>query len=286
MGKAFSTFQSMAIAISIMACMASYSTFAQGPTREMIQQSGVITDALDSICQEGYNLYVAECVNWESTDSLLAHYNVDEIGHSFIWQPTNDSWRVIFMDKEQKNCIFDFRYDLKSGEQTISYEPRPISENERGIFEKKDLMFKNAIEQYGDSLRYDPDYGRPNFDFVRIDDKTTRMYMLQGVERTGIIPFGNDLSIDFDNEGNITAFRRYHRSFIPISNEGEAAFHSHLKDNPYITPTDVCNFLLYHGNMKQTYILSTALGCYILYDAERNSATLFHIIGEGENQQE
>ena len=266
--------------------MAPCSAYAQGPTREMIQQSGVIIDALDSICQEGYNLYVAECVNWESTDSLLAHYNVDEIGHSFIWQPTNDSWRVIFMDKEQKNCIFDFRYDLKSGEQTISYEPRPISENERGIFEKKDLMFKNAIELYGDSLRYDPDYGRPNFDFVRIDDKTTRMYMLQGVERTGIIPFGNDLSIDFDNEGNITAFRRYHRSFIPISNEGEAAFHSHLKDNPYITPTDVCNFLLYHGNMKQTYILSTALGGYIVYDAERNSATLFHKIGDGENQQE
>ena len=256
--------------------MALCPTYGQGPTREMIEKAGVITDALDSICTEGYNLYVAEYVNWVSSDSLLAHYSVDEIGNNFIWQPTNDTWCVIFMDREQKNCIFEYRYDMSSQEQTVSYDSRPISEIERGILEKKNLMFKNAIEQYGDSLRYDPDYGRPNFDFVRIDTNTTRMYMLQGVERSGIIPFGNDCSIDFDNDCNIKAFRRYHRSFIPISNEGETAFHSHLKDNPYITPTDICNFLLYHGNMKETAVLSTALGGYIFYSAETHTATFFH----------
>jgi hypothetical protein len=182
------------------------------------------------------------------------------------------------MDKEQKNCIFEFRYDLNSKEQTVSYDSRPISENERGILEKKNLMLKNAIEQYGDSLHYNPDYGRPNFDFVRIDANTTRMYMLQGVERSGIIPFGNDFSFDFDNDCNVKAFRRYHRSFIPISNEGETAFHSHLKDNPYITPTDICNFLLYHGNMKETAVLSTALDGYIFYNAETHTATFVHEI--------
>ena len=252
--------------------------WAQGPTKEMIEKAGVITDALDSICTEGYNLYVAEYVNWVSSDSLLAHYRVDEIGNSFIWQPTNNTWSVVFMDKEQKNCIFEFRYDLNNKKQTVSYDSRPISENERGILEKKKLMLKNAIEQYGDSLRYNPDYGRPNFDFVRIDANTTRMYMLQGVERSGIIPFGNDFSFDFDNDCNVKAFRRYHRSFIPVSNEGETAFHSHLKDNPYITPTDICNFLLYHGNMKETAVLSTALDGYIFYNAETHTATFVHEI--------
>ena len=139
-------------------------------------------------------------------------------------------------------------------------------------------MLKNAIELYGDSLRYNPDYGRPNFDFVRIDANTTRMYMLQGVERSGIIPFGNDFSFDFDNDGNIKAFRRYHQSFIPVPNDGEMAFHSHLKDNPYITPTDICNFLLYHGNMKETAVLSTALGGYIFYSTETHTATFVHDI--------
>ena len=268
MSKSFLRNIRIVLAIFTMLSMASCPAYGQGPTKEMIEKAGVITEALDSICIEGYNLYVAEYVNWVSSDSLLAHYRVDEIGSSFIWQPTNDTWRVVFMDKEQKNCIFEFRYDLNSKEQTVSYDSRPIS------------VLKNAIEQYGDSLRYNPDYGRPNFDFVRIDANTTRMYMLQGVERSGIIPFGNDFSFDFDNECNVKAFRRYHRSFIPISNEGETAFHSHLKDNPYITPTDICNFLLYHGNMKETAVYSTALGGYIFYNAETNTATLFHEIKE------
>ena len=65
-------------------------------------------------------------------------------------------------------------------------------------------------------------------------------------------------------------------AIIPISNEGETALHSHLKDNPYITPTDICNFLLYHGNMKETAVLSTALGGYIFYSAETHTATFVH----------
>lgn len=260
------------IALSTMLSMGYCPSYGQ-PTLEMIQEAGVISDALDSICIEGYNLYTAEYVNWVSTDSLLAHFRVEEIGRSIIWQPTDDTWRVVFTDKELEKCLFEYRYDLKSKEQTILLDPRPITEEERGMLEKKNLMLKNAFEQYGDSLRYNPDYGRPNFDFVRIDSNTTRMYILQGVERTGIIPFGNDFSFDFDNDCNIKAFRRYHNSFIPISNEGETAIHSHLKDNPYITPTDICNFLLYHGRMKQTAVLSTALGGYIFYDAETHTAT-------------
>ena len=58
-----------------------------------------------------------------------------------------------------------------------------------------------------------------------------------------------------------------------ISDALETALHSHLKDNPYITPTDICNFLLYHGNMKETAVLSTALGGYIFYSAETHTAT-------------
>ena len=51
----------------------------------------------------------------------------------------------------------------------------------------------------------------------------------------------------------------------------ESVYHSHTKDNPYITPTDVCNFLLYRGSMKQTNIISPALGGMIIYDASTNS---------------
>ena len=264
MRKTFTAYQSIAIAIFIVGCMSSCYTLKRISCRMVI--------TLQEICKEGYNLYVSEHVNWVSSDSLLAHYSVDDIGGKIIWQPTDSTWNAMFLDTEQKNAIFELKYNIKSKHQVISYDIRPVTEMEKTVLEKQNTMFRNAIDQYGDSLRYNSDYGRPNFDFVRIDANTTRMYMLQGVERSGIIPFGNDISIDFDNNCKITAFRRYHRSFIPVSNDGEVAFHSHLRDNPYITPTDICNFLLYRGKMKQTYILSTAHKGYIIYDAESNSA--------------
>ena len=267
-----------AFALSTMLSISFCPSYGQ-PTLEMIQKAGVISDALDSICIEGYNLYTAEYVNWVSTDSLLAHFRVEEIGRSIIWQPTSDTWCVVFTDRAVEKCLFEFRYDLENKEQTISLDSRPITEEERGMLEKKNLMLKNALEQYGDSLRYNPNYGRPNFDFVRIDANTTRMYILQGVERTGIIPFGNDFSFDFDNECNIKAFRRYHNSFIPIDfsqKEGtiHKCTHSHLKDNPYITPTDVATFLLYGHDlygMNTFSVYSTALCCYFTYNATAHS---------------
>ena len=263
----------MAIVVAMTICLASCSVHKLIPSKKVKRpKPELIQAALDSICVEGYNLYIAERVNWVSTDSLFAHYSIDDIGGSAIWQPTNNIWRVLFLDKEQKNIILDLRYDVKSEEQVISYDKRPITEMEQSVIDKKNKMLESALDLYGDSLRYDPDYGRPNFDFVRIDENTTRMYMLQGVERSGIIPFGNDFSVDFDNDGNPTAFRRYHHSLIATPNDGEMAMHSHLKDNPYITPTDVCNFQLYHGRMKQLNIFSTALDGFIFYNVKSNFA--------------
>lgn len=237
-----------------------------------------IQAVLDSICNEGYNLFIAERVNWVSSDSAFGHYDADRFGSNIIWQPTDTTWRVVFFDAEMENCIFEYTYDILSNKQSISYDSRPITETERRQWEMKAIMWENALNRYGDSLHYNSSYGRPNFDFVRIDANTIRLYILQGVERPNVIPFGNDFSIDFDNNGTALVFRRYHRSFLPmptVDKNGESiatTYHSHLKDNPYITPTDICNFLLYRGKMKQTFVLSTALDGYIIYNAENNSA--------------
>lgn len=241
-------------------------------------QPEAIQAALDSICNEGYNLFVAERINWVATDSVLAHNDSEHIGGNIIWQPNNSTWSAVFFDRRYKNCIFELTYNTVTQETDFSYETRPISETERAQWDLKSTMVDNAIANYGDSLRYNGDYGRPNIDFVRIDTNTVRMYILQGVERPNVIPFGNDYSIDFDNQGNAKCFRRYHKSFLPMQtvdkegNKMETNYHSHLKDNPYITPTDICNFLLYGNGMKQMGVLSTALDGYIFYNAEKNTA--------------
>lgn len=264
----------LAICLVSMVSCSTHKTFSktERPRPRQIQA------ALDSICNEGYNLYIAERVNWVASDSAQEHCDINNVGGNIIWQPSSGVWKALFLDREQKNCIFELVYDTRTEKETYFYEPRPLSEQERAQWELKVTMWDNAMKNYGDSLHYSSDYGRPNIDFVRIDANTIRLYFLQGVERPNIVPFGNDYSIDFDDTGNTKAFRRYHRSFLPMSTVDEngekvaALYHSHLRDNPYITPTDICNFLLYRGEMETTYVLSLALDGYIIYNAKGNKA--------------
>ena len=237
----------------------------------------VIQAINDSICAEGAVLYTVERLNWVSTDSVFARYRHEDLGGNLIWQPTASTWSAIFYDKEKKNCIFELKFDTKSGAHSLSYDIRPITEEEQVQIKLKDTMLDNAFEKYGDQIKYNDKIGNPNFDFVRINDQLIRLYVLQGTVQPNTIPFGNDYSIDFDNSGNPLCFRKYHQSLIAVKtvddegNKVVSVVHSHLADNPYITPTDVCNFLLYRGNLEDSYIMSTALGGYIIHHAADNT---------------
>jgi len=231
----------------------------------------------DSICAEGAVLYTAERINWISTDSVLARYRNEELGGNLIWQPTASTWSAIFYDKDKKNCIFELKFDTKSGAHSLSYNVRPITQEEQAQIKLKTVMLDNAFDKYGDQITYNEKLGNPNLDFVRINDNLIRLYVLQGTVQPNTIPFGNDCSIDFDNNGNPLCFRKYHQSLIAVKtvddegNKVVSVMHSHLADNPYITPTDVCNFLLYRGELEDSYILSTALGGNIIHHAATNT---------------
>ncbi len=162
----------------------------------------VIQAINDSICAEGAVLFTVERLNWVSTDSVFARYRHEDLGGNLIWQPTASTWSAIFYDKEKKNCIFELKFDTKSGAHSLSYDIRPITEEEQVQIKLKDTMLDNAFEKYGDQIKYNDKIGNPNFDFVRINDQLIRLYVLQGTVQPNTIPFGNDYSIDFDNSGN------------------------------------------------------------------------------------
>ena len=237
----------------------------------------VIQAINDSICAEGSVLYTAERLNWVSTDSVLARCRLEDLGGSIIWQPTASTWSAIFYDKDKKNCIFELKLNTMSGANSLSYDIRPLTEEEQVQIKLKRTMLDNAFEKYGDQIKYNEEIGNLNFDFVRINDNLIRLYVLQGTVQPNTIPFGNDCSIDFDNNGNPLCFRKYHQSLIAIKtvdgkgNKIVSVVHSHLADNPFITPTDVCNFLLYRGELDDSYVLSTALGGYIIHHAANNT---------------
>ena len=66
--KSYTTIKSLVLSMVMILSMSSFSNDNQTSTNESAQESGAITDVLESICAEGYNLFLADYVNWESTD--------------------------------------------------------------------------------------------------------------------------------------------------------------------------------------------------------------------------
>ena len=234
---------------------------------------------LDSIIDEAWQLYYSERANWIASDLVMEKYKVEDLGGTLSWQPNDTVWSVIFMDKKKENSLLEYRINTREVKGMVMEDVRPLTQTELEEFDKRVKIINGAIEKYGDSLLFaSQSFGQPNFDIIRINDTLTRLYLLQGTVLENIIPFGNDYSIDFDKELNPIAFRKYHHSLIATRTKTEkggkveTVMHSHTKENPFITATDICNFLLYRPqDMDMFYVYSTAYKCKFAYSVHTNS---------------
>lgn len=239
----------------------------------------------DSIVGEAHMLYFSEKINWITTDYFLENHTPEQIGGSLTY--FKDSvWVCFFCDKEQQNSISEIRWNIKGKtlQESRSDSIRPLLPEEKQMMERRYRILGKAFDEYRDSIYSLPSkYGKLNFDLIPIGDNITRIYILQGIFVKGILPWGNDYSIDVDSNDNIICFRRHHRSFIPVelkkSEDGEdLVYHAHLEDNPFITATDICNFLMYGRdlyNLKQFMVVSPAFNCNFSYiDSMKTIITL------------
>ena len=235
----------------------------------------------DSILKEGHALYNFEKVSWVAADEFLENSKSKNL--KGITQETmmfNDSiCSSIFCNASDKECFFEYKRNIRSGKTTVIDSVRKLTSAEYGWIYRKGIL-SNEINMMKDSLAsFGQEYGPLNIDVVKINNNLTRVYLLQGSMKQNIIPIGNDYSFDFDSNNYLLKFRRYHKSFIPIdinNPKGRLAgiVHSHLKNNPYMTPTDICNFLLYGRdlfNMKNFYVYSNALNCTFLYNSDADT---------------
>ena len=239
----------------------------------------------DSIVGEAHMLYFSEKINWITTDYFLENHTPEQIGGSLTY--FKDSvWVCFFCDKEQQNSISEIRWNIKGKtlQESRSDSIRPLLPEEKQMMERRYRILGKAFDEYRDSIYSLPSkYGKLNFDLIPIGDNITRIYILQGIFVEGILPWGNDYSIDVDSNDNIICFRRHHRSFIPVelkkSEDGEdLVYHTHLEDNQFITATDICNFLMYGRdlyNLKQFMVVSPAFNCNFSYiDSMKTIITL------------
>lgn len=236
----------------------------------------------DSILSEGMHLYYHERIAWISTDQL-GEFNPEynDVGGYFTTE-SNDTLHTVYFSLDRSRCVFEYWMCSSTFQTDYDTTSRPLSLLEQAEAERTQLLQSLTFDAVKDSLSGFPqsDFGC-NLDFIRIDEEITRSYFTMSAKNQGVVPFGNDFSCDFDNNNHLVAMHRYHRSFIPLNwNKEDAApkslYLSHTPDNPYMTPTEVCLFLLYAqpAGVESLFVLSTALDSVIIFHPGQGIVTI------------
>lgn len=235
---------------------------AQDNDKPDLPDEAELSAITDSILDEGLRLYFFEWLAWHSADSAMTYCPVmDKVNGSGI---VADSLGFTHIYTVDDNVVFSYIIDVTN--ESISWDNtvRPMTDAERNARDERKRCIRLAIESYGDSLKAS---GNVNVDVIWVRPDLIRVYFLQSTTENNVIPIGNDYSVDISPDMKPLAFRRYHHSYLeqPAYVDGEKVVdglaHSHTPDNPYITPTDICNMMLYGRDLyglNTYYVLSTA----------------------------
>ena len=100
---------------------------------------------LDSIIDEAWQLYYSERANWIASDLVMEKYQVEDLGGTLSWQPSDTVWSVIFMDKKKENSLLEYQINTSEGKGTVMDDVRPLTQTELEEFDKRVKIINAAI---------------------------------------------------------------------------------------------------------------------------------------------
>ncbi len=226
-----------------------------------------LTEESQPIVAEGKMLYKSEMASWYGTDLFLESYqNQANIGGYFSYTE-NDVAKCIFFSKvENPKVIGTISFD-----NTFNIEIAKIDLLERDFTPKENDFYQ--LRRIATDIVYSDTlfkiYTSTNFNIIPIiDEKERKVYVLTGTGKSGVVIFGNDYLLTFDNANNLISKKALHQNIIPINygdskdeegNEILGSVHSHLPETgDFITATDICTLMLYSkfAKWKQHTVIS------------------------------
>lgn len=227
---------------------------------------------------EGRSLYRSEMASWYGTDVFQADYIAPDKSGGYVSYSSGNNATCIFYSKGDTPVViatitFDSTYDTKSAKK--DFFDRPLTTYEHDLLT---MRKKSATLIKSDTIF--KAYRNTRLNLVPlISNGERKVYVLTGPEVNGVVIFGNDYLINFDEQGNVKERKALHKNIIPINystDKGELTMHSHLPETgDFITPTDICTLMLYEkfAHWKQHIVISQ--NYYSIWDCESDQlATL------------
>jgi hypothetical protein len=216
------------------------------------------TEEAQLIVAEGKLLYKSEMASWYGTDVFLEnHKSKENIGGYFSYTD-NESAKCIFFSKADKPIVigtisFDSTYNPKTA--IVSLKEREFTGTESDLYEIRKLALK---EINSDTLF--KTYKNTDLNLIPlIKGKVKKVYVLTGPQNSGVVIFGNDYLLTFDENNKLLIKKQLHMNIIPVfygdkddkDKPSFGAVHSHLPETgEFMTATDICTLMLYEKFAK------------------------------------
>jgi hypothetical protein len=157
---------------------------------------------------------------------------------------------------------FDSTYNVNTAK--VDLEERDFTEAEFKLYTIRSIALR-AIAS--DTLF--KRYKNTSLNLIPVITNTEkRVYVLTGPQGNGVVVFGNDYIITFDNNDSILLKKKLHKNIIWTHYENKSdtasntvgAMHTHLPETgDFITATDICTLMLYEKFTSwETYTVVSA----------------------------
>ena len=218
-----------------------------------------------AIVAEGKMLYRAEMASWTGADIFLEKYTDQRanVGGYFSYTDNHISNCIFFSKGENPKVIYSVSFDGTYDKKVAKYESesREFSGRELDLYtiRKKALAVINADSMF-------KTYNNTLLNLIPLTENgEKKVYVLTTPQKDGVIIFGNDYLLLFDEKNNLKDKKKLHENIIitdlskpqGIGTSIIRGMHTHLpSSDDYITPTDICTLMLYEKQTKwEQYIV-------------------------------
>lgn len=218
----------------------------------------------DPIVAEGKRLYQSEMASWYGSDMFMADKSDKSNVGGYFSYPEGNAATCIFFSKGDVPMVlatiaFDSTYNTKSAQLVMK-------ERELTPLEKQYYALRKKAKETVDSDSLFKFYKNTSLNLVpMISNGEKKVYVLTGPQQQGVVIFGNDYLMTFDENNHLLSKKQLHRNIIPIGYGGEdvknveATVHSHASETgDFITATDICTLMLFEkfAGWKQHNVVS------------------------------
>lgn len=218
----------------------------------------------DSLVAEGLRLYKSEMASWYGTDIFLEKYkNRENVGGYFSYSDNNFAKCIFFSKGDTPKVIgtisFDTYYNVNNAQ--VDLNEREFTGNENELWAIRRIALKTINS---DTLF--KSYKNTNLNLIPLNSNgQKKVYVLTGPKENGVVIFGNDYLLTFNDNNELISKKQLHKNiiFINYGTSGDTTIvgtiHTHLPETgDLITATDICTLMLYEkfAKWQQHYVMS------------------------------